>query len=137
MFFQKMESCFQSNLHWGKISSNARKCYRILVQWKSRIISRTYASSVWQVFDWHILESDYNYELKSLTQRRISFNYVFLKSDSHLSKKKIICFNESPLKMMKNALYFILEALFVLKIFKFLPWLFFDVEKAAWVERSS
>ena len=137
MLFQKMDSCFQSNLHWGKISSNARKCYRILVQWKSRIISRTYASSVWQVFDWYILESDYNYELKSLTQRRISFNYVFLKSDSHLSKKKIICFNESPLKMMKNALYFILEALFVLKIFKFLPWLFFDVEKAAWVERSS
>ena len=28
---------------------------------------------------------------------------------------------ESPLKMMKNAFYFILKALFVLKIFKFLP----------------
>ena len=27
---------------------------------------------------------------------------------------------ESPLKMMKNAFYFILQALFVLKIFKFL-----------------
>ena len=27
---------------------------------------------------------------------------------------------ESPLKMIKNALYFILKALFVLKIFKFL-----------------
>ena len=31
-----------------------------------------------------------------------------------------VCFNESPLKMMKNAFYFILKALFVLKIFKFL-----------------
>ena len=31
-----------------------------------------------------------------------------------------ICFNESPLKMMKNAFYFILKALFVLMIFKFL-----------------
>ena len=31
---------------------------------------------------------------------------------------------ESPLKMMKNAFYFTLKALFVLKIFKFLPWLF-------------
>ena len=31
-----------------------------------------------------------------------------------------ICFNDSPSKMMKNALYFILKALFVLKIFKFL-----------------
>ena len=28
---------------------------------------------------------------------------------------------ESPLKMMKNAFYFTLKALFVLKIFKFLP----------------
>ena len=28
--------------------------------------------------------------------------------------------NESPLKMMKNALYFTLEAAFFLKIFKFL-----------------
>ena len=31
-----------------------------------------------------------------------------------------ICFNERPSKMMKNAFYFILKALFVLKIFKFL-----------------
>ena len=31
-----------------------------------------------------------------------------------------ICFYESPLKMVKNAFYFILKALFVLKIFKFL-----------------
>ena len=44
-----------------------------------------------------------------------------LKSDSHLPKKFLfIYFNESPLKMMKNAFYFILRALFVLKIFKFL-----------------
>ena len=37
------------------------------------------------------------------------------------SKKFIfIYFNESPLKMMKNGFYFILRALFVLKIFNFL-----------------
>ena len=35
--------------------------------------------------------------------------------------------NESPLKMMKNAFYFILKALFVLKLFKF--GLFGHVEK--------
>ena len=35
-----------------------------------------------------------------------------------------ICFNESPLKMVKNDFYFILKALFVLKIFKFLSCLF-------------
>ena len=44
-----------------------------------------------------------------------------LKSGSHLPKKKIIiCFFESPLKTMKNAFYFILKALFVLKTFTFL-----------------
>ena len=31
-----------------------------------------------------------------------------------------ICFNDSPPKMMKNAFYYILKALFVLKIFNFL-----------------
>ena len=37
------------------------------------------------------------------------------------SKKKcVISFIESPLKLMKNAFYFILKALFVLKISKFL-----------------
>ena len=36
------------------------------------------------------------------------------------SKKNcFIYFNESPLKMIKNAFYFILIALFFLKIFKF------------------
>ena len=35
-----------------------------------------------------------------------------------LASKKLVCFNESYLKMMNNAFYFILKALFVLKIFK-------------------
>ena len=42
-----------------------------------------------------------------------------LKSDSHLPKIFFICINDSPYKMMKNAFYFILKALFVLKMFKF------------------
>ena len=37
---------------------------------------------------------------------------------------------------MKNAFYLILKALFVLKIFKFLSWLFGHVEKTARLERS-
>ena len=37
--------------------------------------------------------------------------------------------NESPLKLMKNAFYFTLKALFVPKIFKFLSLLFGHVEK--------
>ena len=36
---------------------------------------------------------------------------------------------ESPLKMMKNVLCFTLKSLFLLKIFKFLFWLFGHVEK--------
>ena len=42
-----------------------------------------------------------------------------LKLDSHLSNF-FICFNESHLKMMKIAFYFILNALLVLKIFKYI-----------------
>ena len=36
---------------------------------------------------------------------------------------------KSPLKIMKNSFYFTLKALFVLKRFKFLSWLFGHVEK--------
>ena len=36
---------------------------------------------------------------------------------------------ERPLKMLKNAFYFTSESLFVLKIFKFLSWLFGHVSK--------
>ena len=35
-------------------------------------------------------------------------------------KNSVVCFIENPFKMMKNAFYFILKALFVLKIFQFL-----------------
>ena len=37
--------------------------------------------------------------------------------------------NESPLKMMKNAFYFTLKVLFVLKIIKVLSWVLGDAEK--------
>ena len=46
----------------------------------------------------------------------------------------MVCFIESPLKMMKNAFYFTIKAIFILKIFKFLSWLFGHVEKTAWLE---
>ena len=35
---------------------------------------------------------------------------------SHSKKKFLICFNKRPLKMMKNAFYFTLIVLFILKI---------------------
>ena len=48
---------------------------------------------------------------------------VLLKSDSHLLNFFFfaVCVTESPLKMIKNY-YFILKALFVHNIFKFLSW---------------
>ena len=51
-------------------------------------------------------------------------------------KKCYICFNESPLKMTKNVFYFILKALFVLKIFKFLSSLFSTAEKLTTLEKK-
>ena len=43
-----------------------------------------------------------------------------LKVELSASEKNcMVCFIENPLKMMKNAFYFILKAFFVLKIFKF------------------
>ena len=52
---------------------------------------------------------------------------------SPFKKSCFICFNESPLKVMKNAFHFILKTLFVLKILKFLSWLFGYAEKTAWL----
>ena len=51
------------------------------------------------------------------------------------SKKKIICFNDKPSKMMKDTFYFILKALFVLKIFRRLPWLFGHAEKKGLIKK--
>ena len=61
------------------------------------------------------------YKYIYLFQLLYSIKSVFLlKSGSHFPKKNcVICLIESPLKIMKNAFYFILKALFVLKIFKF------------------
>ena len=36
--------------------------------------------------------------------------------------------------MMENAFLFILKALFILKIFKFLSWIFGHVEETTWLE---
>ena len=55
---------------------------------------------------------------------------------THVSKTGGLKRNESPLKMMKNAFYFILKAIFVLKTFKCLCWLFGHVGTRARLERD-
>ena len=47
----------------------------------------------------------------------------------------VVCFIENPLKMIKNAFYFMLKASFILKVFKFLSWRFGHAEKMVWLER--
>ena len=59
----------------------------------------------------------------------------FLNLYSDLPNKNCFSFNESPLKMLKNAFYFIFKGLFVLKIINVLSWLFGHVEKVTWLER--
>ena len=41
-----------------------------------------------------------------------------------------------PFKKAKKTFHFIFKALSILKVFKFLPWLFGHVEKIAWLERQ-
>ena len=53
-----------------------------------------------------------------------------------LSPSKNISLNDSPLKMMKNAFYFILNSFPVLKIFKLFSWLFGHVEKTVSIEKK-
>ena len=60
--------------------------------------------------------------------------FMALKLDFHLPKQNFYCLNESPLKMTENAFYFTLKAFFVLKVFKYLSWLFGHVEKMDWLE---
>ena len=57
------------------------------------------------------------------------FSLVFV--ERRTLRSETIFDNWSPLKMMKNAFYFTLKSLFVVKIFKFLSWIFGHVEKTA------
>ena len=78
----------------------------------------------------------YSWKMFKKSQSKRANICKILKSDSHLPKKFVLFASfGSPLKMIDNAFYFILKTSFVLKIFKFLSWLFGHVEKAVWLER--
>ena len=58
------------------------------------------------------------------------YSFIYLLNQKNKSRK--VCFiylNENLLKMMKNAFYFTLTVIFVLKIFNFCPDLFGHVAK--------
>ena len=72
--------------------------------------------------DYHKMISAFFKACSSTLKNKVIYyrSYKEFKVGLLLFKKNcIICFIESPLKMMKNAFYFILKALFVLNIFKF------------------
>ena len=65
----------------------------------------------------------------------LSIKLLFLNSDSHLPKKIYYLLDWKRFEMINNAFYFILKALFVLKILKLLSRLFGHIRKTAWLER--
>ena len=101
-----------------------------------------YVKSLYQTFLIFCIKTEERLELVHiffvlgfLGKKGPKMNILSLKVGLSPSKKnRFICFNESPLKMMKNALYFILKALFALKIFKFLCWPVGHLEKTASLE---
>ena len=66
---------------------------------------------------------------------KVNDNFLFKVGLPPSKKDCVIYLIEYPLKIMKYASYFILKALFVLKIFTFLSQLFGHVGKTAWLER--
>ena len=58
--------------------------------------------------------------IRKLVSQKMCLDHVKVRLSPLKKKISFICFNESPLKMVKNAFYFILKGIFVLKIFKFL-----------------
>ena len=58
--------------------------------------------------------------MQQLELVQIGILYLCLKSGGHFPKNGFIYFIESPLKIMKNACYFMLKAFFVLEVFQFL-----------------
>ena len=53
--------------------------------------------------------------------KKMKLSYLLFEVRLSFSEKiRFICFNEKHLRMMKIAFYFVLKAVFVFKIFKFL-----------------
>ena len=114
------------NIFWYYFTSNLNTSKR---KWmKTNQWSKSYLTSSQT---WNITKEIKNLRKNIQTlSKETKSNHDTLKVRLSPSKKKFfICFNDSLSKIMKNAVYFILKALFVLKIFEFLSWLFGHVEK--------
>ena len=84
----------------------------------------------------------YKFETKLYFEHNINVICILrvlesLKSDSHLPKIDSFPLMQAFLKIIKNTSYFILKALFVLKIFKFLFWRFGNEEKNGLIRKTN
>ena len=84
----------------------------------------------------------YKFETKLYFEHNINVICILrvlesLKSHSHLPKIDSFPLMQSFLKIIKNTSYFILKALFVLKIFKFLFWRFGNEEKNGLIRKTN
>ena len=78
-------------------------------------------------FKWSIADNANNAGISNV---KIVVTLKYLKSDSHLPKNTFfICFNDSPSKIMINTFHFILTTISVIKIFKLLSWVFWNIGK--------
>ena len=73
---------------------------------------------------------------KILNMRWKCYWLILLKSDTHLPNKLLYLLQWNPFKNDEKYFCFTLKDIFVLKIFKFLSWLYGHVEKTTWLERQ-
>ena len=147
IFLDASESAYSTCIYLQLVTQSGNVTGKI-VSVKSRIIpinksfTITRLELLWNcILSKHVYNDSCDYiEVKDTlcwNDSQISLIWIkYINSDSYIPQKTcIICLTESPLKMMKNAFYFILEDIFVLKTFKFLSGLFGHAGKTAWLER--
>ena len=104
-----------SDIDYLKIMILHSRIFLFFSQFLFSILTRFQSAQDENIFFFFFLD-------KSFKKRLLIFRHSFrcsFKVGLSLFKKNVICLIESPLKMMKNAFYLILKALFVLKIFTF------------------
>ena len=132
---QQVEPFLDSNHLWKKSLIND-----MYEHWQMNLFKKTFVTFSWfqgvQVWMWTLwvyMVIEYSltfWEFRCYNSNESKYyftEYVIVKGT--LSRLRQFLATESPLQMMKNAFYFTLKALFVLKIFKFLPWRFGHVSK--------
>ena len=87
--------------------------------------------AIWRGLAWTGLSPIFSVGLKCAYVNVSYVNVAYVGQNVHSPTwlKVFLLATENPLKMMKNAFYFTLKALFILNIFKCLSWLFGHVEK--------